>query len=126
MPTWQADKRSQTKNSVLLSYQERSFLIPILILISHLSNIIQQLLRLIPSKTWVSNGLSVAVFADLVVSWLDVAFDHQAFYQMTDVIRMAAAVKHFFAIRTCSAYFLLELEWLVSTMQAGFFKFLLE
>ena len=31
MPTWQADKRSQTKNSVLLSYQERSFLIPILI-----------------------------------------------------------------------------------------------
>ena len=44
----------------------------------------------------VSNGLSVAVFADLVVSWLDVAFDHQAFYQMTDVIRMAAAVKHFF------------------------------
>ena len=56
------------------------------------------------------------MFADLVVSWFDVAFDHQTFYQMADVIRMAAAMENFF----------LELEWLVSTMQAGFFKFLLE
>lgn len=42
-----------------------------------------------------------------MVSWLDVAFDHQAFYQMTDVIRMAAAVKHFFCdTKSCFALLL--------------------
>ena len=69
-------------------------------LTDRISNCIQELFGFFPSKTWVSNGLSVAVFADLVVSWLDVAFDHQTLYQMTDIIRMTAAVENFF----CDTY----------------------
>ena len=59
-------------------------------------NLIKQSFRIFPSKTGIGDRLPVAVLADFLAAWLNVAFDHQALDQILDLSRMSSAVKNFF------------------------------
>ena len=66
-------------------------------------NLIKQSFRICPSKTGVGDRLPVAVLADFLAAWLNVAFDHQALDQILDLSRMSSAVKNFFG--KCAKFF---------------------
>ena len=56
---------------------------------------------------------------DSLAAFLNITFNHHAFYQTADVVGIGAAVEHFLY----DTDLLLELLlWFASMMQAGFFK----
>ena len=75
------------------------------LLFNHIGNLIDQAFAFLPAKTGIGDGLSVAVLSDLMAAGLHVAFNHQALYQMADIVGVAAAVKYLF----CNAHLLFVL-----------------
>ena len=63
-----------------------------------LSNIVNQSFGLIPSKTRVGNGFSVNMgsTSDFLVAWLQIAFDHDTFYETFDVFIASSGVQNVF------------------------------
>ena len=59
-------------------------------------NIVYKPLGIFPSQAWVSNGLAIAVLADFLIAWFNIAFNHNTFYHVFDFLGVAAAVKDFF------------------------------
>ena len=86
----------------------------VLLILQSLSDLVDQSFGIFPSQTWVGDGFAVAVFSDLLAAWFDIAFYHDTFDHLVDLWRTSLT------IRICSMYCLPELEWLASTMQAGF------
>ena len=58
-------------------------------------NVIDQLLRIIPSKTRIRDGFSINMLADLLAARFKIALDHNALDEIMDLLRVAAAVKNF-------------------------------
>ena len=67
----------------------------IMVLIQIIRNLIQQPLRIIPSKTGIGDGLAVAVFSDFLAAGLNIALNHEALYQILYISGVTAAVEHF-------------------------------
>ncbi len=63
------------------------------------------------------------VAADLLVAWFDIALDHKTLDKFMNIrINLAARRTSFLQYGPCWSYCLLELEWLVSTITAGFLR----
>lgn len=56
-----------------------------------------QSFRFFPAKAGVGDRFSVNAVFRLLASVFDIAFNHESFYVAFDILRMAAAVKNFFA-----------------------------
>ena len=86
-----------------------------------LSDIINQALCLIPSKAWIGDGFSVDMgsTSDFLVAWLEIALDHDTFYETFDVFIASSCVQNVFDDTDLLLVFP-ELEWLESMMVAGF------
>lgn len=63
-----------------------------------LSDIINQALCLIPSKAWIGDGFSVDMgsTSDFLVAWLEIALDHDTFYETFDVFIASSGVQNVF------------------------------
>ena len=60
-----------------------------------LSYLIQQSLGILPAQAGIRDGFAVYMIVDSLAAFLDIAFDHDAFYQTADVLGVGAAVQHF-------------------------------
>ena len=63
-----------------------------------LSNIVNQSFGLIPSKTRVGNGFSVNMgsASDFLIARLQIAFDHNTFYETFDILAASSCVQNVF------------------------------
>ena len=63
-----------------------------------LSNIVNQSFGLIPSKTRVGNGFSVNMgsASDFLIARLQIAFDHNTFYETFDILVASSCVQNVF------------------------------
>lgn len=113
------------KNYKKMECKRNTFYTPFLfsdkncLLCVHLRNVIDQLFGIFPSETRIGNGFSVNMISDRLISLFDVTFNHQTFYQRTDIGRKLAVMHHFFCDTDLFLKLFPELEWLVSMMAAG-------
>ena len=56
---------------------------------------VDELFAVFPAEAGVGDGAAVYAFADLLAAFFDVAFDHEAFYQVMNVFGVFAAVEYF-------------------------------
>ena len=52
-----------------------------------LCNVIDEFSGVFPSKTWIGNGFTVNMLADLLAAFFDIAFDHKPFHKTIDLGR---------------------------------------
>lgn len=87
-----AEIRKFHEAAFLEAEQSKTFLLS-----AKLRNGIQQLLCILPAKTWVSDRFAIyMVRADFLTALYQIAFNHNAFYQFLNVRRHQTAVKDFF------------------------------
>lgn len=60
-------------------------------------DIVNELFGLFPAKAGVGDGLAVSAFFHLLAAVNDIALDHKAFYDLSDIVVVAAAVENFVA-----------------------------
>ena len=53
--------------------------------LQRICNLINQLLGFIPSKAWICDRLAIASGSDLLVSILDITFNHQSFHKTANI-----------------------------------------
>ena len=89
-----------------------------------LGDLVQQPFGILPSQAGIGDGFAVDVIVDSLISLFDIAL----ISIMTPLTspRMSSEQERLwstsFTMRICSLNCLLELLWLASTMQAGFFR----
>lgn len=87
-----------------------------------LSNIVNQSFGLIPSKTRVGNGFSVNMgsASDFLIARLQIAFDHNTFYETFDILAASSCVQNVFDDTDLLLVFLSGVGMVASMMVAGF------
>lgn len=66
------------------------------LILQAVGHLIKKTFGVIPAQTWIGDGFAVAVLADLLAARFDIALNHDAFDEIADIIRMAAAVEYLF------------------------------